>query len=170
MGTRGLSGLIIDGTEKIAYQQYDSYPDGVGVDVLAFARTVLDNKESVREAARKLLLVPENEEPTPEQIQQLKDNGFGHLWENVGGDGGSSWYAHLRNAQGHLDQYLAAGAMPQAEGVRDVDDVWLEYSYIVDLDSWHLFAYQGNLYNAPRGKWPLSALPTDKEFIAAFGD
>ena len=36
MGTRGLIGLIIAGKRHAAYNQFDSYPDGLGRDVVKF--------------------------------------------------------------------------------------------------------------------------------------
>lgn len=38
MGTRGFVGFVIDGQEKIGYNHFDSYPDGLGVDVLSWLR------------------------------------------------------------------------------------------------------------------------------------
>ena len=34
MSTRGFIGFVIDGTEKIAYNHYDSYPSALGLNVL----------------------------------------------------------------------------------------------------------------------------------------
>lgn len=34
MGTRGTWGFVADGDEKLTYNHFDSYPDGLGVDVL----------------------------------------------------------------------------------------------------------------------------------------
>ena len=39
MGTRGFVGFVAEGREVIAYQQFDSYPSGVGVDTLRWLRS-----------------------------------------------------------------------------------------------------------------------------------
>lgn len=38
MGTRGIMGFVVDGQEKLTYNHYDSYPDGLGLDVLRWLR------------------------------------------------------------------------------------------------------------------------------------
>ena len=76
MGTRGLTGFVVDGAVKASYQQFDSYPAGVGRDVLAFVDTVnqrIGNWDEVKELARQLTVVDEEGDPTAEQLAELTD-------------------------------------------------------------------------------------------------
>ena len=68
MGTRGFTGFVVDGTEKIAYQQFDSYPSGVGVEVLAFLKTYPE----LLAKARDLKVVNENSKPSAADVKALQ--------------------------------------------------------------------------------------------------
>lgn len=163
MGTRGLTGFKLDGRELLAYQQYDSYPDGVGVNVLGFARRITD-LNAVKERVRSLKIVDESADPTPEERAALEDRYF----ERV--STGQDWYAVLRKTQGDPELILESGHIAAVDPAttRSTDDVWLEYSWLIDLDAEEFIGYEGNLAGPVRIRRPLSNLPTDEELIAAF--
>lgn len=50
MGTRGLLGHIIRGKKKATYNHFDSYPSGLGMDIVGFVENL-----------------------TPEQIEKMKE-------------------------------------------------------------------------------------------------
>ena len=162
MGTRGLTGFIVDGTVKMAYQQFDSYFTGVGMQVLGFCRDVTD-WEAVRQQVRALVVVDESGEPTPEQLVVL--NGRWHQHVSSGRD----WYAHLRGTHGQPGLILASGfiADPGERTVYDAsEDSWIAYSYVVDLNKNEFRAYRGTLAGPLMGAWALASLPTDEDFLA----
>src|SRR5688572_15254939 len=66
MGTRGFMGVVIDGEMKIGYMHWDSYPDGVGKDVLETLRALLlvDTNDDVAKLARGLKVVKQDTPPT----------------------------------------------------------------------------------------------------------
>lgn len=165
MGTRGYTGFVIDEKELVAYQQYDSYASGVGVQVLQFARDITDIEE-VRRQARALVAVDEGAEPNEEQLAQLA----GRFHQNVSTK--RDWYAHLRETQGNPALILASGfiASVDSASLREADGVWIEYSWILDLDKREFVGYEGNLGGTEKIRASFDALPTDKELLKAFGE
>ena len=57
MGTRGLLGHIIKGKKRATYNHFDSYPSGLGNDLVAFIKSL-----------------------TPEQIEKMKEMLEGIEW------------------------------------------------------------------------------------------
>lgn len=185
MGTRGSLGVVIDGTNKLAYNHYDSYPSHLGVKMLGSARSMSHELDAARSLARKLVLVDEQEVPTAEQVKTLLDNLDNP--EDTRTD--QDWYNVLRDAQGDLFGYLQAGFMPDG-GSFPSDSLFCEYAYVIDLDTETFEAYVGfqqephtegrfaesvvteeyrtaQYYPVKLVKsWPLSDLPTDEEFLA----
>lgn len=138
MGTRGTLGFVIDGEEKLAYNHFDSYPDGVGVDVLKWASEVT-NWETIGKLARDLKLVTTDDpEPTQEQIEQL----IKYHNESVSTGYPTEWYSLLRHTQGDPRAILEAGYMEDARGF-PLDSLFCEWGYVVDLDNETLEVYRG---------------------------
>jgi hypothetical protein len=195
MGTRGFFGFVIDGVEKIAYNHFDSYPSGLGKEVLSWcwanrhALTCDIHRGEVGgpvDLARKLQVVDPNSSPTAEQIERLK--GYANL--NVGEQVLDDWYALLRETQGKPAEILKAGYMEDA-GTFPQDSLYAEYGYLVDLDAQVFEAYRG-FQDSPHDKgrfatrekqtytgceywpcalvasWSLEELPSEDELDAAF--
>ena len=62
MGTRGAWGLIKDGKEKVTYNHYDSYPDGLGVCIIELAQDL-----SISQIYDRIEMVKSEDELTAEQ-------------------------------------------------------------------------------------------------------
>lgn len=161
MGTRGITGFIIDGQERMAYQQYDSYPEGVGRDVLNFARSITDIEE-VREKVRALRVVDEHAVVTPEELAEIGKR----YWEDV--DTGKSWYAYLRATQGNPALIIESGFIADASDEAHGEDGWLEYSWVLDLDNREFIGYEGSLAEVEKIRASFDSLPTDEELSKAF--
>lgn len=56
MGTRGIVGLIIDTQIKASYNHFDSYPSGLGLDVVKFVKGI-DDLDAVIAQARALAVL-----------------------------------------------------------------------------------------------------------------
>jgi hypothetical protein len=187
MSTRGFLGFVVDGQEKIAYNHFDSYPGGLGVDVLSWLRIAAsEGTEHIAERARALRAA--EGEPTDEDIERLApytDTSVGRRGERP------EWYQLLRETQGNPGNILAAGVYEDASDF-PLDSLFAEFGYIVDLDRGVFEAYRG-FQNAPptRGRfvgreardpstgyhacalvaeWKLAELPTDEAFLAAMGE
>jgi hypothetical protein len=178
MGTRGFVGFVVDGTEKITYNHNDSYPGGLGVDVLGFAR---GDMQAAREQARALRLVTDDVPPTGEQKAALA--GLADL--GVGRQADDDWYVLLRRTQGDPAAILRSGYMIDSHDF-PADSLFAEYGYVVDFDAGTFEAYRGfqtEMHDkgrfadqAPRdtgyhpvalvASWPLDNLPDDDVFVA----
>jgi hypothetical protein len=181
MGTRGFVGVVVDGTEKIAYNHCDSYPDGLGLDVLQWLRKA--HLGGARRLAAQLRVVERDSEPTDEDIERLAP------YTNTGVGGQKDrpdWYQLLRESQGNPGAMLDAGVIEDASGF-PLDSLFAEWGYLVDFDAQTFEAYRGfqhsphsagrfadrmhsdgrNGYHpcALAGSWPLSDLPSDEDFL-----
>lgn len=157
MGTRGFYGVVIDSTTKITYNHFDSYPSGLGVDILKQVKTLLADRTSLERNARALVLVDEDSKPTSEQILELSEFWNGDVST---GDPGE-WYSLLRNMQGDLIASLRAGVMIDGEDF-PVDSLMCEWGYIVDLDKQTFEVYEGFQNTSPtEGRW--AGRPNDED-------
>lgn len=170
MGTRGTFGFRIDGVEKLTYNHYDSYPEGLGDEVvewvlaacspnrLAQTMTDVSGIETVDDWMDGLQV-----KVTPEHRAKV---GNKYLDMHVGGGcgigpGDISYYRLLRKAQpSHgIHNVVDAGVMIKQ------DDIDHEYAYIVDFDAMVVefwTCYSGGPTLATRndmrmvGKYPIS--------------
>lgn len=160
MGTRGFQGMLLNGQTRTVYNHYDSYPTGLGVQVVEFLRT----QEDLAGTAEKFFaLTVVDESATPEQdvLDDLKARGF---WEQV--STGADWYSALRSAQGNIGAYIEAGYVPaQKADPRSEKDSWLEWGYLVDLDEKVLRVYE---YGYKTGAKLVAAIPFDKLLAPGF--
>jgi len=183
MGTRGFIGIVVDGTEKIGYNHFDSYPSGLGVAVLRFAASV---DTTTGDLARNLRVVTDDDMPTAEDVERLAP----YANTNVGGRAATpDWYQLLRETQGDMAAILQAGVIQDAHDF-PCDSLFAEWGYLIDIDAQTFEAYQGFQHEphdkgrfadrggvkdgyypcALRASWPLAVLPSEKEFLAAMSE
>jgi hypothetical protein len=123
MSTNGIWGFKIDGVRKMAYNHWDSYPTGLGIDLVeALSHS---NLSALKDLARNLKVVDENSYPTEEEKHALQE--FTDL--NVGTGSPDDWYCVLRDTQGDLEKTLRSGYMLNG------DDWGWDWSYLIDLDN-----------------------------------
>jgi hypothetical protein len=180
MGTRGLITFRVNGENKAAYNQFDSYPAGMGIDVLSFLRG--KDLDILKLAAANLKVVDGNTPPTPEQIEALK----GYSNKNVDNGSLDNWYVLLRETQGNPEAILACGYVEDSFAFGH-DSLFCEWAVVVDLDALTYDVYSGFNSGPSIGLWserpadlrdngyasvtrvasfPLADLPSDKEFLA----
>lgn len=139
MGTRGAIGFRIDNADKIAYNQFDSYPTGVGANILQELCGIKD-WENVKARIRKIVLVTDDQPPTQEQINANQK------WADLSVSERSfeDWYCLLRKAQGTLAPYID-GSLPIIYDAHTflLDSLFCEYAYIVNLDNMTFEFYRG---------------------------
>lgn len=141
MGTRGAYGFRVDGKDYISYNHFDSYPSGLGVDILAQAKSLIARKggiEALKKQVRKIRLVTNATPPTPEDIKRCEP--FTDL--SVSERSTSDWYCLLRKAQGRLDALVRCGVMMDSSAFL-TDSLFCEYAYIINLDDGTLEFYMG---------------------------
>lgn len=140
MGTRGTIGVHIDGEDKFAYNHFDSYPEELGVNVLANVTAMMGDwgLEKIKIQARRLTLVDGEIPPTPEQLVSLAE----FTVVRVGDQTGTDWYGVLRELQGKLTDYLTVGYMEGANNFIK-ESLFCEWGYILNLDEGVLEVYKG---------------------------
>ena len=104
MGTRGAIGYHIDGEDKVTYNHFDSYPSGLGVEIMSFIKKT--PIKEIREMAPKIEMINERDEPTEEHKKRCIEQGTVNL--SVSSRSYDDYYCLLRNAQGSLDASSAA--------------------------------------------------------------
>jgi hypothetical protein len=191
MGTRHLIAVQLDGEYKIAnYGQWDGYPSGQGVDVLAFLKSV--DTDAFKEKLRSARFI---DQESPEgkayiaKVNNTPDWPKAYPW--LSRDAGSDILS-LVLEQPHGIQLF--------NGVDFAgDSLFGEYAYVIDYDHDTFEVYQGfNKQPVPDGErfaqapmddrqphpvsgeifypvkhwrtWPLDALPTEEDFLAALTD
>lgn len=144
MGTRGLSGFVIDGEVKAQYQQFDSYPSGVGTDVVA----AIQSGKITPDAVRSIVLVDGDSKPTKAQAERLAQ--FANT--NVSTGSLDEWYVLLRETQGDLLAMIEAGHMIDSSEFA-ADSLFCEWGYLVNLDTETLEVYRGFNQGATVGRF-----------------
>lgn len=138
MGTRGVWGFVVDGQEKLTYNHFDSYPSGLGNDLLKALDGI--SKEDLIAKVRALRVVGENEKPTPEDVEKCQAAGTVDL--GVSRQSPDDWYCLLRNAQGDLAKTLKVGLMEDGSAFPS-DSLFCGWGYVFDLDNGKLEVYRG---------------------------
>jgi hypothetical protein len=161
MGTRGFITFVADGTEKTTYNHFDSYPDGLGKDVLHYLRecsvagspdhrwndgtNTRPTMAGIRQRALELRVMSPGTPPSPEDIAQLAAYSWGAT-EHGGTDDlrpGQEWYDLLHRTQGDVHEILSAGVI-EDNSEFPLDSLFAEWGYVIDMDGDGMFeVYKG---------------------------
>ncbi|CAA7257358.1 unnamed protein product [Cyclocybe aegerita] len=104
MGTRGLLGYIIGAVRHAAYNQYDSYPGGLGHGIIEFILSLNgpDDYEKMDSLVRKITWVDKKSTPSPELQRKYSEMGFSD-WDVYGRpDQHLDWHTLLHGIQGAI--------------------------------------------------------------------
>lgn len=129
MGTRGAFGFKEDGRLLLTYNHWDSYPMGLGMDIVKAINGW--NPKDIRKIVRKIVLIDGNTPPTLEQKEHCKP------WTDltIGDETNDSWQFLLRRAQGDILAWLEGGLRLMRDDATFIEDtVMCEFHYIIDLD------------------------------------
>jgi hypothetical protein len=137
MGTRGTYGFREDGTDKLTYNHFDSYPSGLGDTIVKFINCTTD--EQLRAIATEMVMVDEETPASPDQIEQCKEYFDG----SVGTRQITDWYGLLRAAQGEPMEYVKGLRFMVDNHSFTKDSLFCEYGYIVNIDEGVLEFYKG---------------------------
>lgn len=144
MGTRGSVGFIQQEKPKMAYNHFDSYPEGLGREVLNFI--VIINKEDgwtkFKEKANKLQDIGNDnitDQSLIEKYKEYADTGVSKqslsdpycLFRNIQG---SDWMNEMY--KGKLEHYSLSNSFIK-------DSLFCEYAYVINLDTMKLEFYDG---------------------------
>lgn len=147
MGTRGALCFVVGGAEKVIYNQFDSYPSGLGEEVATWLRGAISDEGAVRSAAAALTPVESGSIPTGDDIARFAE------FHDPNVSNGSDWYSLLRRTQGSPELILKAGAYEPADHF-PFDSLFCEWAYVVDFDSRTFEVYEGFRTQPPTtGRW-----------------
>ena len=137
MGTRGCYGFRKNGIDKLTYNHYDSYPNGLGSDVVKFCKeTPVKEMNAIFDM---IVLVDESGMPNAEQIAECMKYYDGMVSNKSTDD----WYCLLRHAQGDLNAYKNGLKYMIDNHDFIKDSLFCEYAYIINLDTKRLEFYVG---------------------------
>ena len=140
MGTSGYFGVEKEGVLKGSYNHFDSYPDGLGQDIVDFVKK-MDNKKFT-ENIKSVELVDEDAKPTDEQ----KSACIKYFNSNVSSKSTDEWYCLLRNIQGvaHLEEIEKGDCKYMINGNNfPFESLFCEWAYIINLDNDTFEIYKG---------------------------
>jgi hypothetical protein len=138
MSTRGIYGFVLNGQEKLTYNHSDSYPEWLGNETLNFLNRDNLSLETLAEKVENLKLVIDDEKPTEEEIEKLKE--YANI--DVGLGSTEDWYCLLRECQGDWDKTLESGYIIDSHDFAQ-DSLFCEWGYVVNLDTGFLEVYEG---------------------------
>ena len=150
---RGCYGFHRDGVDKLTYNHSDSYPEGLGANIVEFVRQT--SVEEMNQIFDRIQMVNEDKMATPDQVAEC------YKWYNGDVSTGqpTEWYALLRNAQGDLNAFK--------EGLRYMidsssfmkDSLFCEWAYVINLTTNRLEICK-RYYNVKLvTKFPLDDIP-----------
>jgi len=140
MGTRGIYGVHVGGIDKLAYNHFDSYPSGLGNDILKQYKKLMKNKtlSEVKHLAIVLEGVDSEKPPTPKQKKLLSKYSNTTVSEQSDDD----WYCLMRELQGNIAETLRVGLyLPNEDFI--LDSLFCEWAYILNFDTNKLEVYKG---------------------------
>jgi len=142
MGTRGSYGLQKGDKRILQYNHWDSYPSGLGLDILNAliklnriaqmkhdTTTIIDLLSKFFDNVKTV-----NEDKPPTKTDYKK---YQHLQQNV--NAGEGWYSLLRSLQGDLYANYMLNIF-----IEDGDTGWQENRYIINLDTKELIFMEMN--------------------------
>ena len=154
MGTRGLSGFKWKNEYYLMYNHYDSYPEGLGNDVIEFIKHVYQfnsfNKLKMR--VGNLIKVNYDKEPTSEIIKKYEKYSDTSVSERTNKD----WYCLFRTLQGKdiLYEVLNRNVNHILDGEDfGKDSLFCEYAYIINLDTMEVDFYNGFQKSPQKGNY-----------------
>jgi len=135
MGTRGLFGFKYKGNYYLIYNHFDSYPSGLGANLIGEIKFMIDNNlfNIWIRLLENIQIVDKSIAPTDEDI--LKLSVYADL--NVSECSEKDWYCLLRKCQGSFKRVLESGYLLDSgfdDKVLLHGDIFIEYTYILNFD------------------------------------
>lgn len=159
MGTRGTYGLYKNGVSKLTYNHWDSYPSGLGKEMLSFARNT--TVKELNEIFESLIMVDEKSNPTTVEKKRLMKLGYSYE------EGGRqlNWYNILGGTLGDLSVY-EDGLCYMIEYSNFIkESLYCEWGYIVNLDDETFEIYKGFQEEKNNNRYSIET-PLNKTYYA----
>lgn len=151
MSTRGAIGFRIDQKDYIAFNHWDSYPSGLGKDVLEQLKSLSrEDWTELPNRVRKIYL-----------IEGVFDQLSSEELDVIEARAGEDWESELGEAQGNLTPYMTGKLTVMCDSHTFMaDSLFCEFAYIVNLDDGVLEFYKG-FNKAPDGQGRYAHLESD---------
>lgn len=152
MGTRGAI-LFAKGKKVIgSYNHYDSYPEGLGSEVLEVLKKVSKKNllNQLGDNVKKLKAIDTEKKPSKELQERYSKFADLHVSNQTLDD----WYCLLRNVQGaNCIMPIATGELEHISDDTSFvkDSLFCEYAYLIDFDKKVLELYRGFQHKAQKG-------------------
>ena len=152
MGTRGALGFKYKDKYYITYNHFDSYPGGLGADVVDFIQHIKkQNKENyldiLKKNVSKLKLVDGH---TSQPTEKERKMYYSYLNTGVGEKTEKDWYCLLHDIQG-IETLFAIYEGKLKHMIDSLnflkDGLFCEYAYIINIDTEKLEFYEGFQHN-----------------------
>jgi len=151
MGTRGTWGFRVNGNDYLVYNHFDSYPEGLGNEMIGAIVKNKDKLDVLKEKVLKLNLVKEGEKPSQEMVERYAKQ-FGN--PNVGKQNYEDWYSLLREVQSceiAIDAIIDGRLEHICLNKHFImDSLFCEYGYIINFDTMELEFYEGYQKQPPK--------------------
>lgn len=131
--------MRLGGKDKVGYNHFDSYPSELGKTMVNWVRNT--PIPVMRDAYHSLLIVSEDDKPTPEQIELGVQAGAFSAEVRYGDV--NDFYNLLRNEQGDPQSWITGSRMMIEYSAFLADSLFCEWAYIVNLDDKTLECYKG---------------------------
>jgi hypothetical protein len=179
MGTRHLIAVVLDGEYRIAqYGQWDGYPSGQGVSVLAFLRGMDRQRFEANLRASSFMSEADLAALKADITKRGLEDRWQKKWPHLSRDAGADVLRMVMESPRKLKDSRSFAA----------DSLFCEWGYVIDLDANKLEVYEGFNTTTPLTptdrfygftepdvspeyqpirkvhEWPLDALPPDDEF------
>lgn len=140
MGTRGIFGVHVGGVDKLIYNHFDSYPSGLGNDIVNQYKKLLETKtpNEIKHLAEVLGPINPDKKPTKKQKNLLQK----YCNTSVSNQDDDDWYCLMRDLQGDVAEVLTLGLyLPNNDFI--LDSLFCEWAYILNFDTNKLEVYKG---------------------------
>ncbi|NOG70443.1 hypothetical protein HJG45_08680 [Roseicella sp. DB1501] len=127
--------------DKLLYNHFDSYPEGLGEDMIAFARKIATDVPKYRSLAENLRMVDPDSTPDIETVERAAQAGLHDL--TVSNRSTTDWYCVLRNLQGEPEKTLEFGIATSGGNDFVADSLFCEWAYIINFDTGEIEIYKG---------------------------
>lgn len=146
MSTRGVYGFRKDGVDKLTYNHFDSYPSGLGADILKFLKNT--TPEMLEKYFNSIVMVHADDAPDEEQREVLSKYYTAYVNGATDIADIDDWYCLLYRLQGDLE--ACAGLVDKSVPVFMIDShgfikesLICEYGYVINLDEQVLEFWKG---------------------------
>ncbi len=168
VGTRNAIAVVSDKKLRVGqYCQWDGYPTGQGADICEFIQTQMDLPKFKQALAEcKFLSLKELQEKWKEL--GADDSGFVNM--SISDQMLKTYPAFHRDTGAKILKLIQDGKVRELDDAvsrMDLEDNWIEWSYLLDLDTETLHVYKGMLDIKHPEKGVLNSYPFKKATVKA---